>query len=110
MYAIIVAGASQHKVVEGERLRVDLMAGKKKGDVVVFDRVLMIGADDKHQVGTPQVAGASVKATVVDMGSDGEGVKGEKIWSLRRFPGKYKKHRGHRQRYTTIRIDQIKAG
>jgi large subunit ribosomal protein L21 len=107
MYAIIVAGASQHKVVEGERLRIDLLADKKKGDAIVFDRVLMVGADSGHKIGTPAVAGASVHATVVDMGANGEGVLGEKLWALKRFPGKYRKHRGHRQRYTTIRIDKI---
>ena len=31
-YAIIIAGASQHQVMAGEKLRIDLLAGKKKGD------------------------------------------------------------------------------
>ena len=74
----------------------------------------MVGADSTspdagHKIGLPALAGATVSATVVDMGGDGTGVKGEKLWALKRFPGKYKKHRGHRARYTTIRIDSIKA-
>ncbi len=107
MYAIIAAGSNQHKVIEGERLRIDLIAGKKKGDQIVFDRVLMVGGDGSYKVGTPMLTGASVTATVVDMGKDGTGAKGEKVLALKRFPGKYMKVRGHRQRYTDVKIDKI---
>lgn len=111
MYAIIAAGAAQHKVQEGERLRIDLVAGKKKGDQIVFDRVLMVGGDGAggYKVGTPLLSGAKVTATVVDMGDDGRGAKGEKVLALKRFPGKFTKVRGHRQRYTDVKIDKIQA-
>jgi large subunit ribosomal protein L21 len=108
MYAIIVAGAAQHKVQEGERLRIDLVAGKKKGDKIVFDRVLMIGGAG-YKIGTPTLSGAKVTATVVDMGKDGTGAKGEKVLALKRFPGKFMKVRGHRQRYTDVKIDKIEG-
>jgi large subunit ribosomal protein L21 len=107
MYAIIVAGASQHKVVEGEQLRIDLLSDKKKGDKLTFDNVLMVGSDGNYKIGAPQVAGAKVEATVIDMGKDGRGAKGVKVWSLKRRPGDYVKHMGHRQRYTVIKIDKI---
>ena len=107
MYAIIVAGASQHKVVEGEQLRIDLLSDKKKGDKLTFDNVLMVGSDGNYKIGAPKVAGAKVEATVIDMGKDGTGAKGVKVWSLKRRPGDYVKHMGHRQRYTVIKIDKI---
>lgn len=108
MYAIIKAGAGQHKVTEGERLRIDLLSDKKKGDQIVFDQVLMVGGGDGgYKVGTPMLSGAKVTATVVDMGKDGEGVRGPKVLTLKRFPGKYKRVRGHRQRYTDVKIEKI---
>lgn len=102
MYAIITAGASQHIVKEGETLRVDLLNGKKKGDKVVYDKVLFLEKDGKHTVGLPVVAGAKVEASVVDPVT-----KGDKVYPLKRRPGDYIKHMGHRQKFTTVKIDKI---
>ena len=102
MYAIITAGASQHIVKEGETLRVDLLAGKKKGDKVVYDKVLFVEKDGKHTIGQPVVAGAKVEASVVEPVT-----KGDKVYPLKRRPGDYIKHMGHRQKYTTVKIDKI---
>jgi large subunit ribosomal protein L21 len=109
MYAIITAGAAQHKVSEGETLQIDLIAGKKKGDKLTFDKVLLLEKDGQHTIGQPLVSGAKVEATVVDNGVDGEGKKGVKIWPLKRRPGDYIKHQGHRQRHTIVKIDKISA-
>jgi large subunit ribosomal protein L21 len=107
MYAIITAGASQHRVAEGEKLKIDLVAGKKNGDKLTFDKVLFVEKDGAYTVGQPHVAGAKVEATVVDNGADGSGHKGQKIWVLKRRPGDWTKERGHRQRYTIVKIDKI---
>lgn len=110
MYAIINAGGKQHRVVEGEKLRIDLMAGKNKGDSVTFDQVLMVKTDGGYKVGTPVVDGASVSATVVNNGDDGEGVKGQKVLVFKKKRRKgYHKLRGHRQRYTEVKIEKISA-
>ena len=109
-YAVIVAGASQHQVMEGEKLRIDLIAGKKKGDKLTFEKVLLLGGEGGTKVGQPHVAGAKVEATVYDNGKgedDGAGFKGPKVWPLKRRPGDYVKHQGHRQRYTIVSIDKI---
>jgi large subunit ribosomal protein L21 len=107
MYAIIVAGGKQHRVIEGERLRIDLMDGRAKGDAITFDQVLMLGGD-AYTVGAPLVAGAKVEATVVANGEDGAGVKGPKVLIFKKKRRKgYKKTQGHRQRYTEVRIDKI---
>jgi large subunit ribosomal protein L21 len=102
MYAIITAGASQHIVNEGETLKVDLLKNKKKGDKLTFDKVLFVGNGDKHTIGQPFVNGAKVEASVVD-----PLVKGDKIFPLKRRPGDYVKHQGHRAKYTTIKIEKI---
>jgi ribosomal protein L21 len=92
-YAVIVAGASQHQVTEGEKLKIDLIAGKKKGDTLTFDKVLLTGGEGGTKV--------------VDNGVDGEGWKGVKVYPLKRRPGDYVKHMGHRQRYTIVQINTI---
>lgn len=109
MYAIIETGGKQHRVAQGEKLRIDLMNDKKKGDQIVFDRVLMLGSDT-YQIGKPYVANAKVTATVTSMGSEGTGVKDAKIlvFKKKRRQG-YRKMRGHRQRYTEIQIDSVEA-
>jgi large subunit ribosomal protein L21 len=108
MYAIITAGGKQHRVIEGERLRIDLISGKTKGDQLVFDSVLMLKTADGYKVGTPVVQGAKVTASVVDNGEDNDGVKGPKVYAYKKRRTKgYEKLRGHRQRYTEVRIEKI---
>lgn len=115
MYAIISAGGKQHRVKEGERLRIDLIKNLKKGESLTIDQVLMVGGDGAYKIGQPLVAGAKVEATVVANGNvseglDGEGEKGKKILVFKRRRRKqYKKLRGHRQRYTEIQINKISA-
>ena len=108
MYAIIEAGGKQHRVVEGERLRIDLVKGKNKGDTLTFDQVLMVGGDGSYKVGKPVVDGAPVEATVMANGEDGTGEKGKKIYVFKRIRTQgYRKMRGHRQRYTEVQIKKI---
>jgi large subunit ribosomal protein L21 len=109
MYAIIEAGGKQHRVAMGEKLRIDLMKDKKKGDALVFDRVLMVGGDS-YKIGQPLVANAKVNAVVSSMGSDGEGIKDKKVIVFKKKRRKgYQKSQGHRQRYTEIEITSIQA-
>ncbi len=69
----------------------------------------MIGTET-YKIGKPFVEGASVKATVSNMGKDGEGVKGEKIrvFKKKRRQG-YHKTIGHRQKFTEITINSIEG-
>jgi len=63
---------------------------------------LMVGEGESVRLGKPNLAGASVKATVVSHGR-GEKVK---IFKMRRRKH-YQKHQGHRQGYTELKIDAI---
>ena len=108
MYAVISAGGKQHRVTEGERLKIDLIDGKAKGDSLVFDRVLMISTGSEYKIGAPLVEGAKVEASVVDNGADGHGQKGQKILVFKKKRRKgYSRQQGHRQRYTEIKIEKI---
>ena len=72
------------------------------GQEIVIDQVLAVGNGADLRVGTPLVAGASVKATVLAQGRHDK----VRIFKMRRRKH-YQKTQGHRQSYTEVRIDDI---
>ncbi len=103
MYAVIKTGGKQYRVIQGETLKIEIVAGKV-GGAIVLDQVLMVGNADKISVGKPLLSGATVKATIVAHGRHDK----VSIFKMRRRKH-YQKHQGHRQNYTEIRIDGISA-
>ena len=103
MYAVIKTGGKQYRVSAGEKLKVESLPAEV-GSEITLDQVLMVGEGDSVKMGTPMLAGASVKATVVAHG------RGEKvqIFKMRRRKH-YRKSQGHRQNYTEIEILGIAA-
>ncbi len=98
-YAIIRSGGKQFIVEEVQKVRVPLMS-KEVGSTVELDVRLMGG--DEPKAGTPLVDGARCAATVIDHGRD------TKIIVFKKKRRKqYKRTRGHRQDYTTLKIDSI---
>ncbi len=103
MYAIIETGGKQYRVQDGDVLDVEVDA-RSEGDSIQFDRVLLVGNEDKVTVGDPTVANASVTATAV---SD---VRGPKVTVFKKKRRKgYKRTAGHRQNLLRVRIDGIQA-
>jgi large subunit ribosomal protein L21 len=100
VYAIVETGGKQYKVSAGQTVDVELLPASA-GEQIELDRVLMIVDGDKVQVGSPTVAGATVKATVVDR------VKGKKVRTFIYRGTKYRRRRGHRQQYTRLEIQEI---
>ena len=100
-YAIIESGGKQYKAVEGATIDVDLME-LNAGQAAPIDAVLLMVDDETITVGTPNVAGALVKATVVDH------VKGPKVVIFKYRPKKrIRVKTGHRQKYTRLMIESI---
>ena len=101
MYAIIATGGKQYKVSEGDVIKVEKLAGEA-GETVTFDNVVAISGDSLL-VGA-DVAKSSVSATVMEQG------RGKKVivYKYKRKSGYHKKN-GHRQAYTKVKIDSIKA-
>ena len=102
MYAVIEAGGKQHRVIEGETLKLEKIEAAT-GETVEFDQVLMIGGDDV-KIGTPLVAGGKVTAEVVAQGRH----KKVKIVKFNRRKH-YRRETGHRQWYTEVKITGITA-
>jgi len=101
MYAVIKTGGKQYRVSAGEKVKIESIPAEV-GSQIELNQVLMVADGDKITAGTPLVAGAVVKATVVAHG------RGEKvtIFKLRRRKH-YRKTLGHRQNYTEIEINGI---
>lgn len=103
MYAIFQSGGHQYRAETGKIIEVEKLA-IEDGESVAFDEVLFVGGDSAS-VGRPHVTGASIKATVL-----GES-KGRKVIVQKyKRKSRYKITRGHRQRYTRLRIDDITTG
>ena len=101
MYAVIVSGGKQHRVVEGETLRLEKL-DVATGETVDFDKVLMVGEGENVKVGAPYVDGGKVSAEVVSHG------RGEKVRIIKfRRRKHHRKQQGHRQWYTEVKITGI---
>ena len=103
MYAIVNISGKQFKASEGARVRIPKQTGDA-GATLTFDNVLLFHDGTNTQIGTPTVSGASVTATVVDHGRERKIL----IYKKKRRKG-YQRKNGHRQWYTEIEIQKIKA-
>ena len=101
MYAVIKTGGKQYKVAAGEKIKVEQIAAEV-GQEIVIDQVLAVGNGADLKIGTPLVAGASVKATVVAHGKHDK----VRIFKPRRRKH-YKKSQGHRQTFTELEISAV---
>ena len=100
-YAIIRSGGKQFRVEEGGTVRVPTLEAKA-GDTVELEALVIAGGEGGVLVGTPAVANARVTGTVVDHG------RGTKVIVFKKKRRKqYKRTQGHRQNYTTVKIDSI---
>jgi large subunit ribosomal protein L21 len=101
MYAVVVTGGKQYRVEPGEWLRVEKLEGEE-GSVITLDRVLMIANGEAIQVGAPALAGATVTAEIIGQG------RGKKVDIIKfRRRKHHRKHQGHRQAFTEIKITSI---
>jgi large subunit ribosomal protein L21 len=101
MYAVIQSGGKQHRVEEGEQIKLEKIEAAT-GDTVEFDEVLMVGAGSDVKIGAPLVAGGKVTAEVVSHG------RHDKIRIVKFNRRKhYRKETGHRQWYTEVKITAI---
>lgn len=103
MYAVFESGGKQHRVVEGETLRLEKIE-VATGETVEFDKVLLVADGDKVSLGAPLVEGAKVTAEVVSHG------RGDKVTIVKFRRRKHSmKRQGHRQWFTEVKITGIKG-
>lgn len=101
MYAVIETGGKQYRVQEGDVVFVERLEANE-GDVINFDKVLILSNEGNLNAGKPYVEGAKVEGTVVEQG------KAKKIVVFKYKAKKnYRKKQGHRQPFTKVKIEKI---
>jgi large subunit ribosomal protein L21 len=101
MYAVIRAGGKQHKVAKGDVIEIERVKGAS--EEVQFTPLLIVDDKGKLRSDRSELSRARVTGRVV-----GE-TKGAKV-DVMKFRNKtgYRRHTGHRQRYTSVEIADIK--
>ena len=100
MFAVIKTGGKQYRVAADDVIEIDKIAGET-GEAIAFGEVLAVGGEETA-LGTPTVAGASVKGEVVEQGR-----KPTVIAFKKRRRKNSRRKRGHRQEFTLVRITAI---
>jgi large subunit ribosomal protein L21 len=100
MYAVFEDGSRQYRVQEGDVVKVDFRAAEI-GASLEFNRVLLYQNDADTKIGQPVIEGARVVAEVVDHPST-------KLY-IQHFRRRknYRRLKGHRQPYTSVKIQKI---
>jgi len=103
MRAVIKTGGKQYRISEGDVLKVEKLEGEP-GARIELSEVLAVGEGVSIKIGTPTVAGASVVAEILGHDKDKKVI----IYKKKRRKG-YDKRTGHRQPFTSIKIQEIKG-
>ncbi|XOD69994.1 MAG: 50S ribosomal protein L21 [Sodalis sp. (in: enterobacteria)] len=103
MYAIFQSGGKQHRVKEGQTVRLEKL-DIATGDTVEFEQVMMIANGDDIQIGCPFLK--SCKITAIVMTHD----RSDKVIIMKfRRRKHFRKHQGHRQWFTDVKITNISS-
>lgn len=103
MYAVFQSGGKQHRVTEGQTIRLEKL-DVETGASVEFDKVLLVANGEKIEIGAPFVTGGKVSAEIVSHG------RGEKVKIVKFNRRKHsRKQMGHRQWFTEVKITSINA-
>lgn len=101
MYAVFESGGKQHRVQEGETLKLEKIE-VPTGDTIEFERVMLVGQGAEVKIGQPLVEGARVTAEVISQG------RHDKVNIIKfRRRKHHMKRAGHRQWFTEVKITGI---
>ncbi len=103
MYAIVETGGKQYRVEPGTLLQVEALPGEV-GGTIELDRVRLIHGENGLLVGQPVVEGARVLAEIIKHGR----TRSITVFKKKRRKN-YRRTKGHRQRYTQIRVTDIQT-
>ena len=98
MYAVFQSGGKQHRVAEGQVVRLEKLEAAT-GDTVEFEQVLMLSNGDDVTIGAPFISGGKITAEVVNHG------RADKVNIVKFRRRKHsRKQMGHRQWFTEVKI------
>jgi len=101
--AVIKTGGKQYVVSKGDTISIEKLSDEvKKGDSVVFDKVLLVDNGSDTTIGAPLIEGAQVTGTVTLVG------RAKKVEVVKYKPkSRYFKRNGHRQPLVKVEITSI---
>ncbi|MDP1629224.1 MAG: 50S ribosomal protein L21 [bacterium] len=98
--AIIETGGKQYLVSPEDKIKIEKIT--TEDGKVVFDKVLLVAKDGAVKIGAPFVEGAKVEGNVLKQG------RAKKIIVFRyHSKTRYRKKKGHRQRFSEVEIIKI---
>ena len=103
MYAVVRTGGKQYRLGVGDSVKVEKLPDEV-GNIVELPQILMVSDGGEVKVGTPLVAGASVKAEIVGHGRN----KKIRVFKMKRRK-QYRRTQGHRQAFTQLKVTEINA-
>ncbi len=103
MFAIIEDGGRQYRATEGDTLTLDYRDDSEPGQTLSFDRVLLANGGAASVVGRPVIDGASVTGEVIEPLLKGPKLEIQKLRNRKAS----RRHTGHRQKHTTVKITAI---
>ena len=101
MFAIIKTGGKQYKIIPGDVVKLEYL-GIKKGENVIFDKVLMIQLEKSLEIGSPIIKNATVQGKILENKND----KKVLVFKKRRRHNS-RRLNGHKRMLTIVRINEI---
>ena len=103
MYAIVISGGKQHRVQNGDLIKVEKLDGDV-GSKITLDEVLLVGGEGETKIGQPRVDRAKVEAEILRHGRD----RKVRVFKKKRRKN-YRRMYGHRQPFTHLKITGIEV-
>jgi large subunit ribosomal protein L21 len=103
MYAVIQTGGKQYRVAPGDMVKVEKLSGNV-GDSIAFDKVLLTSDGENVNLGNPYLTEAKVLGQIARHGKNRKIL----VFKYKRRKG-YRRKKGHRQDFSLIKIEDIKA-
>lgn len=102
-FAVIETGGKQYCVSKGDTINIEKLPGKKVGDKIIFDKVVLFDDGKNTELGVPYIEKAKIIGSFVEEG------KSKKINVIKyKAKSRYNKKRGHRQIFNKIKIESLK--
>lgn len=103
-FAVIATGGKQYRVKAGDTIMIEKLIGEHKaGDIVIFDKVLLVENTDGCSIGDPYIKGAEVHAEFKENG------RAQKVRVVKyKAKARQLTQNGHRQPFSKLTITAIK--
>jgi large subunit ribosomal protein L21 len=104
MIAVIRTGGKQYLVSPGQKIKIEKIKGKKEGQEIVFEEVLLLEKNKKLEIGEPFLEGVKVIGKILKEG------KSKKVVVFKyKSKTRYKVKKGHRQPFLEVEIIKIES-